>query len=483
MKKFLLCLFLVFTLFISACSHRHSFGDIKTTEPTCTLNGYQYKICSSCKEVEYVESVSALGHKVDEYFNDIRFQTSYGYCTECDIKLSDGEYEPPKGIDRLYIQGIPDGTMIPVDVTYFDGETQYKIYGSISKDGNESNAYSKKDYDIYLFANDDRTEPFVMNPDASLSPYDKYALKSEYADKSASRNLTASAIWSAVTATRNKIDKNLAQLPGYGADAGFPVLFYTNNNYKGIYNLCKPNDESLFGIDNPETQALIYTFPFFGTFDFRYQKSSDGFVPCQVIYPKDEEKMQSAKQRFLDFSDFVLNCDDAEFKEQIEKMLDVDAAIDYLICVYAFGADLNVDLFCNWVTYDGKKWIPSMYNLTHTFGIKQTGEYVSANDSVKPSFSDGKLSSGTDNALWEKLCRNFSKEIIERYTFLRQSVLNPDNIKAVFESNALKISEEVYLSEFDEYPEKHYFSGKYDAQGIYEWSQERFAILDEVLLK
>ncbi|MBE6571834.1 MAG: hypothetical protein E7656_06280 [Ruminococcaceae bacterium] len=483
MKRLLLCLFLGFTLLFSACAHKHSFGDIKTTEPNCSLNGYKYRICSSCKEVEYIESISALGHKVDEYFNDIRFQTSYAYCTECGLRLSDGEYEPPAEIDRLYIYGVPEGSMIPVDVTYFDGETEYKIYGSISKDGNESNAYAKKDYDIYLFADSGRTEPFLMNPDAALSTYDKFALKSEYADKSASRNLTASALWSAVIATRDEIDKNLAILPGYGADAGFPVLFYTNNNYKGIYNLCKPNDETLFGIDDPETQAIIYTFPFFGTFDFRYQKSSDRYVPCQIIFPENEDAAEIAKQRFLDFCNFVLTSDDSTFKAQIGDMLDVDAAIDYLICIYAFGADSNIDLFCNWVTYDGKKWIPSMYNLTHTFGINESGEYLPAKDVVSPAVSEGKLLSGTDNALWEKLCRNFSDDIYERYRDLRKSVLNAENIKAVFEGNASKISDEIYLSEFDEYPEKHYFSGKYDAQSVYEWSQERFAILDAVLLK
>ncbi len=483
MKKLFICFLLITALFLPSCAHRHSYGEVKEKYAECTSEGYAYRICKTCKEVEYLETISAKRHNVESYINDIRFQVSYGYCAECGMKITDGVYVPPEGIDRLYVYGVPDGVLIPIEVMYSDNGTEYNIYGNISKDGNESNAYTKKDYDLVLFGDSERTEPIALNFDASLSVYDTYALKSEYADKSAVRNITASALWTAVISTRKSIDDNLKKLPSYGADSGFPMLLYTNNNYKGIYNLCKPNDEKLFGLTDPEKQVLIYSYPFLGSFDFRYLKNDSEYVMCQVIYPTENEQKLSASERFNQFAEFVLASDDDEFVSRIDDMLDVEAAIDYLLCVYVFGADANSENFCNWVSFDGKKWIPSMYNLTHSFGINEAGESVLASETLKPEFVDGVLVSGTNNALWEKLCRNYSDEICARYAKLRSSLLNAENIKAVFESFRLLISDEVYTSEFDEYPEKHYFTGAYDPQSIYEWSKEKIAILDEILLK
>lgn len=482
MKKIVFIL-LIFVLCLSSCGHKHSFGDIKETYADCTTGGYTYRICDTCKEVEYVDTKPSQKHSVDSYENDIRYQISYGYCTQCGVKVTDGIYTPPEGIDRIYVYGFPGAALIPIEVLYSDDGTEYNIYGNISKDGNESNSYSKKDYDLVLFGDENRTELLALNFDATLSEYDTYALKSEYADKSAVRNLTASALWSAVVSTRDNIDKNLLSLPGYGADSGFPVLLYTNNNYKGIYNLCKPNDEKLFGLDDPNEQILIYSYPFLGTFDFKYMKNETQNISCQVLYPTEKDQKTKAAEKFTAFTDFVLESDDEVFKERIEGMLDVEAAIDYLLCVYVFGADDNCDLFCNWVSYDGKKWIPSMYNLTHSFGINEKGECVQASDSLCPKIVDGVLVSGTDNVLWEKLCRNYQDEIFERYSQLRSSLLNESNIKAVFEGFSARISYDVYVSEFEEYPEKKYFTGGYDSESIYNWSKDKISILDEVLLQ
>lgn len=482
MKKVFLCLLLTSIMLLSSCAHKHYYGGVIESESDCSAGGYVYKICKICGYVEYIEATQAKSHDIKEYFDDIRYQTRYGYCAQCGTKVTDGEYQHPQGIDRLYIYGTPEGSVIPIEVTYVDGEQIYNAFGFISKDGNESNDYSKKDYDIQLFLDRERENPLSINPDLTLSSYDSFSLKSEYVDKSGVRNLTASAVWSAVVATRKNIDKNIVDLPNYGADAGFPILVYTNNNYKGAYNLCKPNDGSLFGLSDAESQALVYTYPFFGTFDFRISKNESEYIPCQIIFPTDKEAKKNVADNFSEFADFILHASDEEFVSQIEKYLDVEAAVDYLICAYAFGADKNFDLFCNWVTYDGQKWIPSMYNLIYTFGIDIKGDYVSPQDIVTPKFSENILISGTSNALWDKLCKNFPELIYERYTVLRSSLLTAENITSVFEGFAEKISDEVYKSEFLEYSEKDYLTGKYDSESIYKWLQERFLALDEVLL-
>lgn len=472
----------LFSLLLNGCSvHRHKFGEWNIASTyDCTEDEYRYRICSICGEVEYEYYRPASGHIFSSWYDDMRFEKRYAICEKCGAEIEDGIYEPPSNFSRFYIYGTPNASVIPVEFIYAGINNDLSGYAKVSFDANESNDYYKKSYDLEIYSDSNFTEALNADFGEGVSGFSVYTLKSEYADKSSVRNLCASELWRMVTESRDDLDENISQLMYLGADHGFPMLLYTNGNFKGIYNFCLPNDEKLFGLSENEGEALIYSYTNYGNLDFSYSASEDNTVGCTVIFPKSEQGKSSAENSFKNFMSFVNSCTDEELLEKLPDYLDINAAIDYLICVYLFGADNNSVNFCNWVTYDGNKWIPSMYNLTYTFGIDKSGSSVKCEDTISPYYSDGILHSGTDAVLWEKLCRNYEDRILERYWFIRENVLNSDTVSEVFQRYISMIPEETYEAELEEYPSKKDYSGVSETIGITSWFEEKSGILDSV---
>ena len=467
-------------LFVCGCSHEHFYDDWCTSAINCVTDGYMYRTCKLCGQVEYGDVTVSGGHEFVSWSDDIINEARYGTCSLCGAVEEDGEYSPLPGFSRFYIYGTPSGTVIPVEAKYVLDDVKHEFFGNISIDGHESNEYYKKDYDIITFSDSEFSLPVKTNLHPSIGDVGSYALKSEYYDKSSVRNLVASELWRQVVSSRESIDENIAALPHLGAESGFPLFFYTNGNFKGIYNLCTPNNEELFSLTDENNQSLIYSYTDFGTFDFTYG-NSDNAVPCTVVWPTDVYRKQISAEKFCEFMNFIDDSTDKEFKKEISSYLDVDAAIDYLICLYAFGADSNTVKYCNWVSFDNKKWIPSMYNLTYTFGLDEKRKALLPQSTVLPYIgSDGKLISGTSVAFWDKLCASFADKIALRYGALRQSVLSYENIGTVFESYVSMIPQKAYDAEITEYPEKADFTAVYSVQDISQWYSEKCVLLDSV---
>ncbi len=469
------------SLLMSSCAHKHRFGEDKYSESTCLSEGYKYHLCNSCGFLERWDNEPAKGHTFTNWKNDMRLLKRVAKCDLCGLNTEDNNYVDPTSIPRLYVYGNPNGEVVPVQYRY-ETTIESTFYGAVKLDANESNAYYKKDYDMLITTDITNKTPTKLTFTESMGSYDSFALKSEYADKTSIRNLAASELWYNVIKTRDHIPTQLRELPYLGADFGFPVIFYTNDNFKGIYNICLPNDGKLFGLTN-DRSALIYTYTDFGTFDFRYSAGGDNHVPCTVVYPENAEGALYAQNNFTKFIEYVNNASTETFRESADDHLDLDAAIDYLICVYLFGADDNIAEFCNWVTYDGKIYIPSMYNLTHSFGIDSTGYLREAEGTLAPNIENGVLMSGTVFPLWEKLCAAFPERISERYSFLRNTVLTNDNVQKVFEKHINTIAPEVYEAEFEEYNDKTLCNGPDTAEEIADWYSKKCDIVDKILLK
>ena len=466
-----------------SCGHRHLYGEWQISEASCITDGHVYRACALCGEVEYNSEKKKTGHSFADPVDDIVSETRYGTCSVCGVTEEFGEYVPPSDIPRMYIYGDPNAEVIPVEVKYF-GDEEKDFYALISIDANESNAYYKKDYDFHTFTSSDFDNELSLELHPYVGETSSYSLKGEYYDKSSVRNLSASELWYQVVDSRKDLDENLKTLDRRGAESGYPVIFYTNGNYKGIYNLCTPNDQKLFKLNDANNQTLVYSFSNFGVFDLQYEDLGENKVPCTVIWPTDTAEKEKSGAIFEKFMEFVLSADDVQFERDIGKYLDVDAAIDYLICVYAFGADANVVSFCNWVSFDNQRWIPSMYNLTYTFGIDTLGDALNPEGTIIPKFSEsGVLMSSTNSALWDKLCRVYASRISERYKELRGKILTEENVRDVFEKYYSMISQAVYESEFIEYADKAYFGGISTVDDISAWFSQKVKLLDKVFIK
>ena len=469
------------SLLFSSCSHTHKYGEEKISEPTCLAQGFSYHLCEYCGYLECMDEIPPVGHSFTEWKDDIRKLKKISACDYCGFLTEDSNYSEPVSIPRLYAYGTPNGSEVRVEIRY-KTTIESVLHGLVKLDSNYSNSFYKKNYDLFVFTNDTNQIPMNVTFADSMGNNSAYTLKAEYIDKTSVRNISASNLWYEVIKSRKNITPTLRTLPYLGADGGYPIIFYTNDNFNGIYNLCLPNNKQMFNLASDKS-AFIYTYPSFGEMDFRYSACFETYVPCTVVYPETKNGKESARTKFENFMNFVNTSSDIDFKENIHKYLDVEAAIDYLLCVYMFGADNNIVECCNWVSYDGNVFIPSLYNLSQSFGIDNSGYLKEAENTIAPRFDNDMLRSGTRYTLWEKLCAVFSDEISERYSYLRKNVLTEDKIEEVFNKNLSSIKPEIYDAEFDEYPDKRLMNCPETAEEIRNWYSDKCEILDKVLLK
>jgi hypothetical protein len=142
---------------------------------------------------------------------------------------------------------------------------------------------------------------------------------------------------------------------------------------------------------------------------------------------------------------FVINNDGDDFRNGISDYLDVDSAIDYLITAYYLGLTDNFNKNVLLLTYDGQRWILSLYDMDTAFGLAFDGTRIYDSDYLTPSVKgDGSLDSGTDNLLWDRIINNYSKEIKERSAELRASFLEKEAVISRYEAFIKQIPQSYY---------------------------------------
>ena len=149
------------------------------------------------------------------------------------------------------------------------------------------------------------------------------------------------------------------------------------------------------------------------------------------------------KNLLNNFIRFLLNNDGESFKNGISAYTDVDRAIDVLIFTYFIYAGDNTSKNIIWASYDGVKWIPSVYDLDGTWGLKWDG---SVSYPVTGFTPNGR------NLLNERLFANYKEEITARYLELREDILSVANINKMFDAFFAKIPQIVYEAEAKRWP-------------------------------
>ena len=135
---------------------------------------------------------------------------------------------------------------------------------------------------------------------------------------------------------------------------------------------------------------------------------------CQV-----GEQTEETLDKFNRLIEFVMNSTDKEFKDNIHNYINIDAAINYYILTQTLHISDNVGKNIIMITYDGKIWYPSLYDLDTAFGTYFNGEEEFLYDSLLNMES---------NNLFKRLNDNFSNEIADRYFELREDILTEKNI-------------------------------------------------------
>ena len=166
-KKLVALILCTAVISLCGCGHKHYYDKWQTSFSNCVTDGYMYRTCHLCGEVEYGDVVTTAGHVFTQWQDDIVNEVRYGTCSLCGVVEENGEYQPVKDFPRIHIYGTPSGTVIPVEAMYSVDE-DILFYGNISIDGNESNEYYKKDYDVPFdigYAGSPKYEVSIYNSD------------------------------------------------------------------------------------------------------------------------------------------------------------------------------------------------------------------------------------------------------------------------------------------------------------------------------
>lgn len=398
--------------------------------------------------VKYTENIKASAFTVGEKKN---------VCIKCKEESFE-RINATVDLPQLYLDGdislISKEYACAVEADYSDGDNSFSSFATIKYQGHTSMTFDKKNFTIKFY----KDNSVSQKNDISLNGWDatsKYCLKANYIDFSSARNIVSSNIWSDVVASRKNLDINIAESEFYGGVDGYPVALFINNEYQGLYTFNIPKDESTYKIADSENEAMFIINS--GTTEaanFRAlitEAEKDFDFELEYSYPEDAQWPYESMNKLIDF---VINNDGEDFRNGIEKHLDVDAAIDYLITAYALGVTDNFSKNMILITYDGRKWIPNMYDLDTACGLVFDGTaYCKYDFSVPFIAEDGKISSGTGNLLWDRILNNYTEEFKARYVELRKNILSTENMIKRYTDFINSVPTECYKNELKLYPD------------------------------
>lgn len=217
--------------------------------------------------------------------------------------------------------------------------------------------------------------------------------------------------------------------PNQGAIDGFPIKVYTNGIYQGRYTWNIPKDKWMTNMDDSLDTHCILCGENYDGGCFRALPIINGTDWSDEIH---DIAPEAIKNSWTEVVSFIINSTDEDFKSNISNYFDLQSLIDYhVFAIYDCGLD-SYGKNQIYMTYDGIKWIASMYDLDSTWGLYWNGEAVMNYDYAREKFED-KVQGRQGNLLYERLEQNFYIELQNRWEELKQSALSMSNIINRFE--------------------------------------------------
>ena len=304
---------------------------------------------------------------------------------------------------------------------YYSKTHEYHGWAEIKCQGNSSMSYAKKNFTIKLYKDNAKTQKLKIDF-KGWGKQSKFVLKANWIDLTHARNVVSARIWGDIVKSRNgyaSLPELLRTSPNQGAVDGFPIVVYGNGYYQGRYTLNIPKDKWMSNMDDSLDTHCILCGENYVSGCFRATANIDGNDWTDELH---DTVPVSIKTRWNQCISFVMNSTDEEFKANLSNYFDVDSLIDYLLygiesCGFdAFGKNQI------YFTYDGQKWIASMYDMDSTWGLWWNGGSFVATDYPREEFQDFK--DGQGNLLYIRLQKLFVNEIKARYTELKQTIFN-----------------------------------------------------------
>ena len=320
---------------------------------------------------------------------------------------------------------------------YYSKTTEYHGYVDIKCQGTSSMSYPKKNFTIKSYKDKDKTKKLKIDF-KGWGEQTKFCLKANWIDITHARNVVSARLWGDVVKTRSDYATALPELlrtsPNQGAIDGFPVLVYANGVYQGRYTLNIPKDGWMSNMDDALDTHCILCGENYGSGCFRAAPVIDGTDWSDELH---DVVPATIKTSWTNVINFVMTSSDAEFKANLSNYFDVNSLIDYLL----YGiVSTGLDAFGKnqiYFTYDGIKWIASMYDLDSTWGLWWNGQSFVSTSYAREEFQDlkdeGNGVTKQGNLLYLRLQQLFIPQLKTRYTELRKDVLSVSHIIQKFE--------------------------------------------------
>lgn len=404
-------------------------------------------------------------------------------CKRCGHTVSE-KINATVSLPQIYLDGemlgVSKTTQEMFRVEYADGKDSFNAYAAVKYQGHTAMGYEKKNFTIKFYEDELANDKYAVSFNGWNETH-KYCLKANYIDFSSARNIVSSNIWRDVVSSRENIDENISQLEFLGGIDGFPIALFINGEYQGLYTLNIAKDDDTFNIADDKNEALVViNSEFSDSAKFRApisERDKKDIFDMEYSY-NDAEISYESLNRLIEF---VMENEGEAFREGIRDYLDVEAAIDYLITAYVLGLTDNFSKNMILITYDGKKWIPDLYDLDTAAGLSFDGTDFLAEDFSLPYISSsGEILSGTDNLLWDRIISEFTDEFILRYDELKKYILKAENITERYTGFIRAVPEECYSEERLMYPERANIQLDHSIQ-ISEYLNERSRNLEEAV--
>ena len=366
-------------------------------------------------------------------------------------------------LPRLYFEGnlnelTKKSDTQKIKISYISNTINFDGYASVKLQGASSINFKKKNYNIKFY--EDKYLNNELNIDFGWGAQYKYCLKANWIDKTHSRNIVTASIFADIQKEFNLFNNS----PNNGMIDGFPIEIYLNNSFLGIYTLNIPKDAWLFNMDENNSNNLIFSANTWENTISFYDKAN--YIDWELEFGEQNKENLDKLNRLIDF---VMYSSDEDFKKNINDYFNLDSLLNYYIMVETSHLIDNTSKNLLLVTYDGNIWYTSLYDLDTSWGT-----YWNGIDLVNYSETNILL----ENNLWKRLKENFSNELVERYFYLRGSILTKENIINEFYSFYNLIPTESLEKELNKWG----FIPGYDLKQIEKFVDIKFPLLDNEFL-
>lgn len=336
-------------------------------------------------------------------------------------------------IPKVFINGIIPTTKDDVlaELTYISKTLSFHSYITIKCQGTSSMKYPKKNFTIKLFEDEARSQKKKIGF-RDWGKQNKFCLKANWIDISHARNVVSARLWGDVVKSRsnyNELPELLKTSPNQGAIDGFPIKVYANGVYQGRYTWNIPKDGWMTNMDDELDTHCILCGENYDSGCFRAAALIDESDWSDELH---DSCPDSIKTRWNEIINFVINSTDEEFRANLGNYFDIPSLLDYELFGMAVCGSDSFGKNQIYMTYDGNKWIASMYDLDTTWGMYWNGETLVAADYARTKFEDyvnGRLG----NLLYYRLEQLFYAELQTRWEELKAGPMSMTNIITHFE--------------------------------------------------